>query len=151
YFQNFLAWPREKLWLGLRVHRAWYRMAQGLAAHIKKTVPIEERQSLYIAGHSMGGAVGAILTLLLSSKKCMVWVVNAPKAGNKQFMQWLERCSDFWLHYDAGDVVRHLPFLYAKYPREKQYAKTSPFWRAHNNLPDWWHSFPDRVKVPEVK
>ncbi len=100
YFQNFLAWPREKLWLGLRVHRAWYRMAQ-----------------------------------------------NAPKAGNKKFMQWLERCSDFRLHYDAGDVVRFLPLFYSKYYFKKKYDHTNPFWKAHNNFPGWWNSFPDRVEV----
>ncbi len=143
YLINLQAWPRVLLpeTNGARVHSRWLMLASDFADYIKGKVAAPERKNLYIAGHSMGGAVAAILPWFLTYQKCRVLTVNSPKAGNKNFVQWLKDNVDFRHYFNAGDIVRHLPVFYAQYPDNQQFSKSRPFWKAHNDMPWWWHSF----------
>lgn len=146
YVMDFIAWPRKKLAdERLKVQPAWGKLAHGLVFDILAEIQIKDRKKVHIAAHSMGGAVAAYLAWYLSYDSITVWTINAPKPGNKAFTQWLKDNTDTIAYYDKGDIVRHFPLFYSGYPKSKEYASTRPFWKAHNNKPEWWRSFPDKV------
>jgi hypothetical protein len=150
YLDNFLAWPRlappED---GFRFHPKWFHEAWSLSEDIIKNVTWDDRQTMVVAGHSAGGAIATMLPYFLKCSYATIYPVNAPKSANKKYYQWLkEEGHSVIVRYDKGDIVRFFPLLYAKYPDHRRgwcYASTRPFWKAHNNLPFWFHSYPDKV------
>lgn len=145
YLKCFFAWPRIRPWKNSRTayHPAWWFMAHELWDHFLCEIQGHEIDKFDIIGHSMGGAVAAILASYLPEYKRIV-TINAPRCGNRWAMSNLKTsCSIYFKAlYDRGDVVRRLPFFYAKYPNQMGYGNTRPFWKAHNNMPVEWMVFP---------
>lgn len=139
YLVNFLAWPRKKV-AGGRVHRMWYRMARELHVNITKNVDMKKVKFVYIKGHSMGGPISVYLGVLLRKTSTIVEVINAPKAGNRAYIKYMNTKIIMQAHYDKGDIVRFFPLLYWPYSFKVKYANTKPFWKAHNNFPSWWNA-----------
>ncbi len=142
YLTNFFAWPRVALAQG-KIHAVWGAMALQFVDHLMVEFPNIATLDLRIVGHSMGGAVAALIPAFLPKLNAppSITVINAPKAGNRAYREWVFWDTAFSALYDKGDVVRHLPLLYAKYWGGCKVASTVPFWKAHNNLPGWWGSF----------
>lgn len=141
YITNFMAWPRIEINHG-KVHRAWWAMATNFADHLYREFPAIQNYEIYIVGHSMGGAVAAIMADTLPPPAYVVIkAINAPKCGNREYRDWLYWNTTFTALHDKGDVVRHFPFFYAKYRGTREIGSTVPFWKAHNNLPLWWNDF----------
>lgn len=144
YLDNLIAWPRKKYWRRekFKFHRVWWKMARGLFDHIMGEVQGHYIEGFNIMGHSMGGAVAAIMPFLLPSGTKKVWIINAPKCGNRAVSKHLPVLCELTALYDYGDIVRRLPAFYSRYPNLFPYDRTRPFWKAHNNLPAIWRDFP---------
>lgn len=140
YAACLLAWPRKRIPHG-KVHRAWANMAVSLAVDIMMVLE-ELPDNVHIIGHSMGGAVGAILPAMLRYKKCAVQTINAPKPGNRKYMKWLSNRCILTAYYDKGDIIRFFPLMYRRYANRSEYDNTRPFWKAHNNLIARFYIFP---------
>ena len=156
YAGNLLAWPRVRPWKSSRIkfHPIWHRMAEAFANLLIAEMSGHEVKEIRLMGHSMGGAVAAIMLFYLPAGiPRQAILINAPKIGNASSSRWL--WGDFMCGYslitalyDRGDIVRRLPFFYCRYPFNRPYTakKTRPFWKAHVNLPDEWGSFFDGVQ-----
>ena len=101
-----------------------------------------------IMGHSMGGAVAAILLFPLPSNgiQRQTYLINAPKIGNAAAIRWLwkdvmQTNSTILALYDRGDIVHRLPLFYSRYSWNRPYAKTPLFEKAHFNFPEEWETF----------
>jgi len=140
YVMDFLAWPRKKF-EKKKYHRFWFKQAEKFSLHLKSKKELKKVKTIYVIGHSMGGANAAILPIFMPNKKFVIKVINAPKAGNKKAIEWLHLNTDFVAFFDKGDIVRFFPLLYHIYFDRRSYAKTKPFWKAHGNLPDLWFLF----------
>ena len=150
YLGDFMAWPRVQPWKNspIKLHHFWHRMALIFWRHLISEITDNEITEIRLMGHSMGGAIAAILLMYLPSKNVQrqAYLINAPKIGNADAVRWLwddvmALNSTIVASYDKGDIVRKLPFFYCRYPWNRPYAKTRPFWKAHVNLPDEWKTF----------
>lgn len=145
YLFNFFAWPRQTvLSSSFKVHRVWWQMASAFSSYLREEFGDMSGMRIRIAAHSMGGPVALYLRMFIIAD-IEVLTVNAPKAGNRRFNSFLKNIVKHTAYYDAGDVVRFLPLFYSKYTNRREYGRTWPFWKAHNNKPVWWASFPDKV------
>ena len=145
YALNFLAWPRVRPVDDKRVktHPVWTRWAWMLADHLKAETAGHSILVWEIIGHSMGGSVGTLMALF--SDTCLtntITSINAPKPGNRSAVVWMEGLDDILDRHDDGDIVRHLPLLYARWTDRAMYGATRPFWKAHNNKGTDWDEFP---------
>lgn len=149
YLVNLRAWPRAALYVDLpsKLHPVWLRMARNLWKDIWPShEDAKQIKRVDIIGHSMGGAVGAIAAIEASwVRPVKLTLINAPKFGNRAAVEAL-RTSGAEVHclYDSGDIVHHLPLLYANYPERslKCYGHTRGLGAAHNNKPKSWEEFP---------
>lgn len=130
YVLNFVAWPRKRVG-PYKVHRFWYRLAKDLSS--KLPVDWDNINIVKVMGHSLGGAVGSILPLLLPAVEFHMTSINAPKSGATS--------SNHVAYYDKGDVVRHYPLFYPKYDVRTQYSFSKHFIPAHDNFPECWLKF----------
>lgn len=143
YALNLFAWPRASHpdYTGVKTHAVWTRWAYNLYCHLSEATTDMEIKEWQVIGHSMGGAVAALLSLF--SPICTnVWAINAPKPGNRKAMKLIDKRCDALMSYDGGDIVRFFPFLYARFERSFRHGKTKPFLDAHNNKGKLWVSFP---------
>lgn len=67
---------------------------------------------LHLTGHSSGGAIALLLSLLLSTKgkKIITYTFNSPKVGNKQFANLCDRFFLHHRHYNFYDPLIYLPW-----------------------------------------
>jgi len=148
-FICLLAWPRkgpfeEKAspWY----HPGWYRAALNIYNNIKPLVKSDKIHFIMISGHSMGGAIGVILGQIIhrqTTKHVHIETVNSPKAGNKACNSYDSGYYSQVNYYDAGDIIRFLPFFYPKYRYRTCFADTLGVGKAHNNFPkDWKDGIP---------
>lgn len=147
YLRCLFAWPRVRPFFNLvKLHPTWSFMARKILVRLKREVRKHAIKRIEVIGHSMGGAVAAILMLYFSNNtSTVVTLINAPKCGNKAAMWALRRCgADIHVLYDQGDIVHKLPLFYCNYPLRSRrwYARSYGWGKAHNNMPREWEEFP---------
>ncbi len=111
---NFYDWlinldARHLAFEGSRVHRGFFRAAFKEFSDLRKS-PHLKNDTIYITGHSLGGALAALMSLISSpaigSKIKSVYTFGTPRYGdNESSYDWVEPYSCI----RAGDPVPNLP------------------------------------------
>lgn len=132
WVDNFMPFRMKTLFENLKVHRAWYYYTLRLHRFLSREIfPESEIRTIHILGHSMGGAVGAILQQFLikenqyAIKDVHCYTYGAPRPFSR-------RVCTVTAFVNRGDIVPSMPFwrpacgLIVK--SKKFYF---PFWKAH--------------------
>jgi hypothetical protein len=71
---------------GVKIHDGFYKAFQCIESEIKNTAKSLEEYSLYVTGHSLGGALALIATRAINSDNLAAcYTYGSPKVGNEEF------------------------------------------------------------------
>lgn len=135
WIDNFTFWRMKKISGRLKAQRAWYYYAFRLYKFIEHELKKDnEIQSIIILGHSMGGAVGAIL-----QQKYIIEYDYFPPAlthcetfgSPRPFNNYIDEC---YVNINRGDIVPYILFWRPQVRHvHKQGKFTLNFIKAHIN------------------
>jgi hypothetical protein len=149
-WSDYLGFPRMQPWPNspIKLHGEWHHMARVFALHLRDEIAGHKVNEIRLMGRGIGGAVAAIMPIYLPfiGIQRQVILINSPKIGNSAASRWI--WDDVMLEnstvmavYGEGDIVRLLPLFYCRYPWNRPFEKTRPFWKAQQNLPEEWGEF----------
>ncbi len=96
---------------GVKIHNGFYQAFQVVKEDISKKVEIVKGYSVYITGHSLGGALALIATKELNSDNLAAcYAFGSPKVGNDEFDDAIK--PPIYRVVNAFDVVPFAPGAY---------------------------------------
>lgn len=111
----------------------WYYMAFRFFRILKPILVENKIKHIRIRGHSLGGAIGAILQmqLLRAYKYPILRAYGSPNCGLRHSV-----------HVNRGDIIPFLPFWGVKSKKIKSHKKWAPVWKSHHDY-DWRFKYED--------
>ncbi|WP_100754332.1 lipase family protein, partial [Vibrio salilacus] len=101
---------------GTYVHRGFYQYAMALWSKMMLNVSDIENKSIYVCGHSLGGAGALIISCIINdkvnSKRLRLYSYGMPRTGTRSFVQ---RYRDIlhYRHVNNHDLIPQIPMTWA--------------------------------------
>ncbi|WP_338184672.1 lipase family protein [Thalassospira tepidiphila] len=100
----------QKLWPKVKVHSGFWEAFRHIREDIVECLELEENRKLpvYIAGHSLGGALAVVATYSLTSDRIAAcYTFGSPRVGNLQFGQSIR--PPVYRVVNSSDIVTRVP------------------------------------------
>lgn len=101
---------------GTYVHRGFYQYAMALWSKMMLNVTDIENKSIYVCGHSLGGAGALIISCIINdkvnSKRLRLYSYGMPRTGTRSFVQRYRNISHY-RHVNNHDLIPQIPMTWA--------------------------------------
>lgn len=138
-------------WRNTAVHEGFHNAFMAAALKIGEIIGRErqKRQQIWVTGHSLGGALAALLAATLLENRIPVhglYTFGAPRAGDEEFARQLNaalRGQAHWRVVNEGDMVPHIPpELFFSHAGKRKLLRNDG---TVSESPDDWQNFKEAV------